>query len=135
MAQIKIYGTLTNVTDNAIVDSKQVIGGYMSLTQSEIDNLSSALKVEGMLIYNLTDSKFYQLKNNVFEEVKFSGGSGGDITVDSALSLTSTNPVQNKIITAELNKKQDNINFGFGLSKTEDGVVYVNLPDGTTGGY
>lgn len=135
MAQIKIYGTLTNVTDNAIVDSKQVIGGYMSLTQSEIDNLSSTLKVEGMLIYNLTDSKFYQLKNNVFEEVKFGGGSGGDITVDSALSLTSTNPVQNKIITEALNNKQDNISFGFGLSKTDDGVVYVNLPDGTTGGY
>ena len=32
-------------------------------------------------------------------------GRGGDITVDSALSTTSTNPVQNKVITSALNAK------------------------------
>lgn len=32
-------------------------------------------------------------------------GGGGSITVDSALSATSENPVQNKVLTAELNKK------------------------------
>lgn len=32
-------------------------------------------------------------------------GGGGDITVDSALSSTSTNPVQNKVITSALNAK------------------------------
>lgn len=35
------------------------------------------------------------------------GGSGGTIDVDSALSTTSTNPVQNKVITAALNSKVD----------------------------
>lgn len=30
------------------------------------------------------------------------GGGGGDITVDSELSATSTNPVQNRVITAAL---------------------------------
>lgn len=35
----------------------------------------------------------------------FSGGGGGSVTVDSALSTTSKNPVQNKAITAELEKK------------------------------
>ena len=34
-----------------------------------------------------------------------SGGGGGTIDVDSALSDTSTNPVQNKIVTAALNSK------------------------------
>lgn len=45
-----------------------------------------------------------------------SGGEGGSITVDSALSDTSTNPVQNKVIataltelSAEVGKKQDTI--------------------------
>ena len=33
------------------------------------------------------------------------GGAGGSVIVDEALSDTSTNPVQNKVITAELNKK------------------------------
>lgn len=36
-----------------------------------------------------------------------SGGTGGNITVDSALSSTSTNPVQNKVIYAALNNKLD----------------------------
>lgn len=34
---------------------------------------------------------------------------GGTVTVDSALSTTSTNPVQNKVITTELNKKIEGI--------------------------
>lgn len=43
----------------------------------------------------------------------FTGGSGGtSITVDSALSSTSTNPVQNKIIKAELNKKANTTDLG-----------------------
>lgn len=35
------------------------------------------------------------------------GGGGGSVTVDSALSTTSTNPVQNKVITSALNNKAD----------------------------
>lgn len=38
-----------------------------------------------------------------------SGGSGGSITVDSSLSTTSINPVQNKVVTAELNKRVDKV--------------------------
>ena len=34
-----------------------------------------------------------------------SSGGGGEITVDSALSTTSTNPVQNRVITTALNDK------------------------------
>lgn len=35
------------------------------------------------------------------------GGGGGSITVDDHLSLTSTNPVQNKVMTAAINAKAD----------------------------
>lgn len=40
-----------------------------------------------------------------------SGGSGGSVTVDSTISSTSTNPVQNKVIYAALQNKQDKINY------------------------
>ena len=40
-----------------------------------------------------------------------SGGSGGSITVDSTISSTSTNPVQNKVIYSALQNKQDKINY------------------------
>ena len=105
MADIKIYGTLKNVTNNAIVYSNQVIGGYMALTQDEINNLSDALLAEGMFIYNKTDSKFYQYLNGSFSVVNFSS----EIIIDDQLSLTSENPVQNKVITEKLNTKQDNL--------------------------
>lgn len=43
----------------------------------------------------------------------FTGGSGGtSITVDTALSATSTNPVQNKIIKSELDKKANSTDLG-----------------------
>lgn len=39
--------------------------------------------------------------------IQIQGGGGSSITVDSALSTTSENPVQNKVITNSLNNKQD----------------------------
>ena len=44
---------------------------------------------------------------NVTVSVGSGGGTGGNITVDSALSSTSTNPVQNKVLYAALNNKLD----------------------------
>lgn len=40
-------------------------------------------------------------------EAAQSGGGGGSVTVDSALSTTSQNPVQNRVITNALNEKVD----------------------------
>lgn len=40
------------------------------------------------------------------------GGTGTSITVDSELSATSTNPVQNKVIKSELDKKANNTELG-----------------------
>lgn len=46
------------------------------------------------------------------------GSGGGSVTVDDALSTTSTNPLQNKVITEELNKKVDSVS-GKGLSTND----------------
>ena len=50
-----------------------------------------------------------------FDAVSGSGGGGESITVDGALSTTSENPVQNKVITGALNtlnlEKQDVLTF------------------------
>lgn len=50
--------------------------------------------------------------------IKGGEGGGSNITVDSALSTTSTNPVQNAVITTELNKKV-NAESGKGLSTND----------------
>lgn len=44
---------------------------------------------------------------NVTVNVGSGGGTGGNITIDSALLSTSTNPVQNKVLYAALNNKLD----------------------------
>ena len=51
-------------------------------------------------------------------------GGGGSATVDSGLSTTSENAVQNKVITSELEKKIDKSNF----QTTLNSVVYAE-PD------
>lgn len=55
-----------------------------------------------------------------YQDLEFIGGTGGgsDILVDNKLSLDSTNPVQNKIITQELYNKVDKV-YGKDLSQND----------------
>lgn len=70
----------------------------MSLTQNR-----HALKVK------VVDSdEKYQNKNAIKVKIE-GGGGGGDITVDDALSTTSENPVQNKVITNKVNEIESSI--------------------------
>lgn len=62
-----------------------------------------------------------QLCVKTFEMGEGGGGGGGSVTVDSALSPTSENPVQNKVITNALENvyTQDNLVAGANISITE----------------
>lgn len=60
---------------------------------------------------------------------KVAGGS--DITVDSEFSLTSTNPVQNKVITKKINELQEEINNDIGQDG-KDGVGIQSVEQTTT---
>ena len=51
-----------------------------------------------------------------------SGGGGGSVTVDASLSSTSTNPVQNKVITSALNNKVSKTDYA---SQTNAGVAKI----------
>lgn len=81
---------------------------------SEIDNAVD--KVESLAPVATTGSY-----NDLTDKPDISSGGGGaDITVDESLSTTSTNPVQNKVITTELNKKGT-------YSKPSDGIPKSDL--------
>lgn len=54
--------------------------------------------------------------------VEIPTGGGSSITVDSALSSTSENPVQNKVINSALNGKVDNTAYS---AKTRYGVAKI----------
>lgn len=81
---------------------------------SEIDNAVD--KVESLATVATTGSY-----NDLTDKPDIpSGGGSADITVDESLSTTSINPVQNKVITAELNKKGT-------YSKPSDGIPKSDL--------
>lgn len=57
------------------------------------------------------------------------GGGGGSITVDDALSTTSENPVQNKVITSALNNKADSSSVPANTSDLLNDSGFVSFTD------
>ena len=67
---------------------------FLIWLQTRLTNLETTfISLKSQVSQNTTD----------IEQLKKGGGGGSTITVDSALSTTSTNPVQNKIITENIN--------------------------------
>lgn len=66
------------------------------------------------------------------KDVTYEIGGGGSATVDSGLSTTSENAVQNKVITSELEKKLDKSNFQATINSVV--VTYNNFGGADTGG-
>lgn len=83
------------------------------------DNFQSKL-VSGTNIKTINNQSILGSGN-----INISGG-GGTISIDSALSETSENPVQNKVITANLNNKQNKF-----ATVTHDGSTQTVKIDGT----
>lgn len=70
MTDIKIFGTLKSQTvEGAIAYSKEIVGGFMTLTQQERDSLNDALKQDKMTIFCTTDDSYYRLENNIWVKV------------------------------------------------------------------
>ncbi len=66
-------------------------------------------------------------------------GGGGTITVDTSLSSTSENPVQNKVINTALNNKQNKLTAGTGITISDSNVISSSVPTvtitGTSGSF
>lgn len=93
------YGKKTpfvNADNSAILD--YIINNFDAL-YAQIPNGRAYVKS----VNNITPDS----NGNVTVNVGSGGGTGTNITVDSALSSTSTNPVQNKVLYAALNNKLD----------------------------
>ena len=78
-----------------------------TLQTSPFINLSTATEPSTVEVTVPTTQEGYDILFALSEIAENSGGSS--ITVDSALSSSSTNPVQNKVINTALNDKQDKI--------------------------
>ena len=104
-------GTLTI----SATDTKYTIDSTLSSTSTN--------PIQNKVVYNalagmqdkLTAGTGISISGNTIS-CTVSGGSGGSITVDSTISSTSTNPVQNKVIYSALQGKQNTLTAGTGIS-------------------
>lgn len=77
-----------------------------------------------------TPTSSYQAANKKYVDDAIAAGGGSSITVDSELSGTSTNPVQNKVINTALNNKLDKLTTPAAVQW--DGLLYGVQDDGNT---
>lgn len=107
-----LLGVSTPVTTaDTALDITEADLPYQAVNKQYVDNNFQAKLLSGTNIKTINNQSLLGSGN-----IDISGG-GGTITVDAELSETSTNPVQNKIITSALGNKQDTI--------TEDSVLTV----------
>lgn len=91
---------LVSGTSIKTINGSSILGpGNIEIaTQANVDNKQDKL-VSGV---NIKTVNGYSLLGGGNLELE---GGGGQITIDSTLSSTSTNPVQNKVVTEAVNKK------------------------------
>ena len=110
-------GTGISISGNTISCTVSGGGGGGNITVDSTMSSTSTNPVQNKVIYSALQGKQNTLTagtgisiNGNTISCTVSGG-GGSVTVDSALSGTSTNPVQNKVIYTALQNKQDKINY------------------------
>ncbi len=113
MAELKkILGYPANDVDKILQQSV-----YSVADNVERDGLPNAIKTTYRTVYVRTTGKFYHWENGVWNEDE-----SGSIVLDTALSDTSENGVQNKVITEALGLKQDTLTAGENIT-IENNVI------------
>ena len=114
----RLTPTDTTITDTTLIAQLEAIRtASLENGTNTITNTATGTNLAGDMEFdyyeydptNRYDKWLWIRANNAYEEFneEGGGGGGGSITVDSALSTTSKNPVQNKVVTAAINSKVD----------------------------
>ena len=113
----RLTPTDTTITDQTLIAQLEAVLQAKLQASNTITNTATGTNLAGDMEFdyyeydptNRYDKWLWLRANNAYEEFneEGGGGGGGSITVDSALSTTSKNPVQNKVVTAAINSKVD----------------------------
>lgn len=114
MAELKgtqvaaIVVPFTDADKYATHDAEYGKGGFRSVsTIADRDAIPVERKTEGMIVRVTANGLNYEWKNNAWAEWL----PKGNIVIDTALNVTSTNPVQNKVITTRVQTIENSIAF------------------------
>lgn len=112
MAELKgtqvaaIVVPFTDADKYATHDAEYGKGGFRSVsTIADRDAIPVERKTEGMIVRVIANGLNYEWKNNAWAEWL----PKGNIVIDTALNVTSTNPVQNKVITTRVQTIENSI--------------------------
>lgn len=112
MAELKgtqvaaIVVPFTDADKYATHDAEYGKGGFRSVsTIEDRDAIPVERKTEGMIVRVTANGLNYEWKNNAWVEWL----PKGNIVIDTVLNATSTNPVQNKVITTRVNNIENSI--------------------------
>ena len=99
------------------VNNISPVNGNVTLSIPTVNNPTITFTQGG------TTKGIFTLNQSANETIELDAG-GGSITVDSAMSSTSENPVQNKVIYVALNNKQDTSNLVTSISSSSTDAQY-----------
>lgn len=103
-------------------------GGFRVVaTTAERDAIPAARRTAGMVVKVTADGKEYELNADLTTWKQWAP-SGAAIAIDTALSATSTNPVQNKVITTSLNNCETALNTIAAKAETANNKANAAIP-------
>lgn len=96
-----------SVTDGTIAEAKTILERAEDAV-TECEAIAESISTEGLSAVGASNGQVPTADGDgSWSWAEPQGGGGGGVTVDDAMSATSTNPVQNKVITAQLRGKAD----------------------------
>lgn len=103
-------------------------GGFRVVaTTAERDAIPAARRTVGMVVKVTADGKEYELNADLTTWKQWAP-SGAAIAIDTALSTTSTNPVQNKVITTSLNNYETTLNATEAKAEAANNTANAAIP-------
>ena len=84
--------------------AKEIVAPKVNNLIDELEDVTAAASIGAVAPSGMTGNTVQAILNGLAQ-----GGGGGGITVDSAMSDTSTNPVQNKVINAAITSINNNV--------------------------
>ncbi len=122
-------GTVTLTEFNPVADTVHITPqslGTSQQTQARANISAQETLVSGTNIKTINNQSILGSGN-----LDISGGGGSSVTVDTALSTTSTNPVENRVITNALSGKVSDVTVG-GTSVVSNGTAVIPAIPGDT---